>query len=298
MSEGLRRMRYVLEAAAAWIVFCFFGLFSLDRASHIGGWLGRVIGPRLKISEVARRNLARAFPEKTPHQIEELVIAMWDNLGRVLAEYPHLDQLRLYDEEGRWPGRVTVEGTQYLDLLRDDGEPGIFFSAHLGNWEINAMSAVQRGLPLTLVYRAPNNPSTDALIRRARHAITRSFAAKGAQGARDSLRVLKEGGHLALLADQKMNDGIAVPFFGREAMTAPALAQLALKFGCPVVPAKVVRTGGAHFRLTLYPPLEMPASGDKQANVAALMGQVNELIEGWVRENPGQWMWLHQRWPD
>ncbi|MEE1569571.1 MAG: lysophospholipid acyltransferase family protein, partial [Alphaproteobacteria bacterium] len=94
------------------------------------------------------------------------------------------------------------------------------------------------------------------------------------------------------------NDGIAVPFFGREAMTAPALAQLALKFGCPVVPAKVVRTGGAHFRLTLYPPLEMPASGDKQANVAALMRQVNELIEGWVRENPGQWMWVHQRWPD
>ena len=82
MSEGLRRMRYVLEAAAAWMVFGFFSLSSLDRASHMGGWLGRVIGPRLKISEVARRNLARAFPEKTPHQIEELVIAMWDKIGR------------------------------------------------------------------------------------------------------------------------------------------------------------------------------------------------------------------------
>ncbi|MBV24090.1 MAG: lauroyl acyltransferase, partial [Rhodospirillaceae bacterium] len=134
--------------------------------------------------------------------------------------------------------------------------------------------------------------------RHARRAITHNFAAKGSTGGRESIRVLKEGGHLVLIADQKMNDGITVPFFGREAMTAPALAQLALKFGCPVVPAKVVRTGGAHFRLTLYPPLEMPASGDKQANVAALMGQVNELIEGWVRENPGQWMWVHQRWPD
>ena len=298
MSEGARRTRYVLEGAAAWMVFGFFGLLSLDRASNMGGWLGRVVGPRLKVSEVARRNLARAFPEKSQDRIEELVTAMWDNLGRVMAEYPHLDQLRLYDEEGRWPGRVTVEGAEYLDLLRDDGKPGIFFSAHLGNWEINPMLAVQRGLALTLVYRAPNNPLVDALLRRARRSITQSFTAKGGAGAKDSLRVLREGGHLALLADQKMNDGIAVPFFGREAMTAPALARLALKFGCPVVPAKVVRTDGARFHMTLYPPLDMPDSGDRQADVTAVMGQVNELIEGWVRETPEQWMWVHRRWPD
>ena len=298
MAEAARRMRHVLEGAAAWMMFGFFGLMNLDRASSLGGWLGRMIGPRLKISNVARRNLGHAFPEKSQGEIEELVTAMWDNLGRVVGEYPHLHQLRLYDEDGKWPGRVTVEGAQYLDLLRDDGKPGIFFSAHLGNWEINAMSAVQRGLPLTLVYRAPNNPLTDGLIRHARRAITRSFAAKGSSGARDSLRILGQGGHLALLADQKMNDGIAVPFFGREAMTAPALAQLALKFKCPVVPARVVRTRGAHFRMTLYPPLEIPQSGDKPADVAVLMGQVNGIIEGWVRENPEQWMWIHRRWPD
>jgi len=298
MAEGTRRIRYILEGAVAWIVFGFFGLLSLDQASDLGGWLGRVIGPRLRVSQVARRNLAHAFHEKTPSQIKKLVTAMWDNLGRVMAEYPHLNQIRLYDEDGKWPGRVTVEGAKYLDLLRDDGKPGIFFSAHLGNWEINAMSAVQRGLPLTLVYRAPNNPLADALIRRARSSITQSFAAKGATGARDSLRVLKNGGHLALLADQKMNDGIALPFFGREAMTGSALAQLALKFGCPVVPAKVVRKDGARFCITLYPPLKMPASGNRLADVKAVTTKVNELIEGWVRENPEQWMWVHRRWPD
>jgi KDO2-lipid IV(A) lauroyltransferase len=298
MVKGARRIRHILEGLAGWVVFGFFSLFSLDLASNMGGWLGRIIGPRLKVSEVARRNLTRAFPEKSQDQIEELVTAMWDNLGRVMTEYPHLDNIRLYDEDGKWPGRVTVEGAEYLDLLRDDGRPGIFFSAHLGNWEINAMAAVQRGLPLTLVYRAPNNPLADALIRRARRRITQCFAAKGAEGARDSLLVLRKGGHLALLADQKMNDGIAVPFFGREAMTAPALAQLALKFGCPVVPARVVRTGGSHFRMTLYPPLDMPTTGDRQRDVAAIMAQINELIEGWVHENPEQWMWIHRRWPD
>ena len=298
MVKGARRIRHILEGLAGWVVFGFFSLFSLDLASNMGGWLGRIIGPRLKVSEVARRNLTRAFPKKSQDQIEELVTAMWDNLGRVMAEYPHLDHIRLYDEDGKWPGRVTVEGAEYLDLLRDDGKPGIFFSAHLGNWEINATAAVQRGLPLTLVYRAPNNPLADALIRRARRRITQCFAAKGAEGARDSLLVLKKGGHLALLADQKMNDGIAIPFFGREAMTAPALAQLALKFGCPVVPARVVRTGGSHFRMTLYPPLDTPTTGDRQRDVVAIMEKINELIEGWVHENPEQWMWIHRRWPD
>ncbi len=298
MVKGARRIRHILEGLAGWVVFGFFSLFSLDLASNMGGWLGRIIGPRLKVSEVARRNLTRAFPKKSQDQIEELVTAMWDNLGQVMAEYPHLDHIRLYDEDGKWPGRVTVEGAEYLDLLRDDGKPGIFFSAHLGNWEINAMAAVQRGLPLTLVYRAPNNPLADALIRRARRRITQCFAAKGAEGARDSLLVLRKGGHLALLADQKMNDGIAIPFFGREAMTAPALAQLALKFGCPVVPARVVRTGGSHFRMTLYPPLDTPTTGDRQRDVVAIMEKINELIEGWVHENPEQWMWIHRRWPD
>jgi KDO2-lipid IV(A) lauroyltransferase len=298
MAEGTRGIRHVLEGAVAWAVFGFFGLLSLDRASGLGGWLGRLIGPRLKVSQVARRNLARAFPEKTPAKIKKLVTAMWDNLGRVVAEYPHLSQIRLYDEDGKWPGRVTVENAEHIDLLRDNGRPGIFFSAHLGNWEITPLSVVQRGLPVTMVYRAPNNPLVDTLVRHARRTITHNFAAKGSTGGRESIRVLKEGGHLVLIADQKMNDGIAMPFFGREAMTAPAPARLALKFGCPLVPGKVVRTGGAYFRLTLYPPLEIPDSGDHQADVVAVMAQVNGLIEDWVRENPEQWMWVHRRWPD
>jgi KDO2-lipid IV(A) lauroyltransferase len=108
---------------------------------------------------------------------------------------------------------------------------------------------------------------------------------------------LRRGAHLALLADQKLNDGIAVPFFGRPAMTAPALALLALRFDCTVLPARVERLRGAHFRLTLYPPLELPRSGDRDADVAALMERVNRTLEGWIRERPEQWFWLHNRWP-
>jgi KDO2-lipid IV(A) lauroyltransferase len=102
---------------------------------------------------------------------------------------------------------------------------------------------------------------------------------------------------MAMLVDQKMNDGISVPFLGLDAMTAPAVAQLAYRYECPLVPGRVERLGGAHFRVSFYPPLEKPDSGDRQADIEALMGMVNATLGDWVRERPEQWLWIHNRWP-
>ena len=283
-----------LEAALSNLVYYFFAVFPIDLASAVGGWLGRTVGPKLKVNRYAVQNLKRAFPEKAEAEIAGIVHAMWDNLGRVVAEYPHLQKLKLYEGGGR----IEVVGAENVDLLRDDGKPGIFFSAHIGNWELVSMTATQRGLPLTRIYRAPNNPLADRLIRRARRHITGELLPKGAEGARRAIEIMRNGGHLGMMVDQKMNDGIAVPFFGRDAMTAPALARIALKFHCPVVPAKVERTHGAHFSISVLPPLELPATGDRQADVKAGMTLVNRIIEGWIRESPEQWLWVHRRWPD
>ena len=298
----MKTLCYLVEAALAWIVFGLFRLLPLDAASWTGGWLGRKIGPFLGGSKTARRNLSRAFPDKSPAEIEEIVTAMWDNLGRVMGEYPHLNAMKTVDartlkEDEKTP-RIIVKGLENVEFMRHSDKSGIFFSGHLGHWEINAMGGVQHLLPLTLVYRAPNNPYTDGLIRYSRRNITRDFAAKGSQGGRHSIEVLREGGHLALLADQKMNDGIPVPFFGRDAMTAPAPAKLAMKFDCHLLPAHIVRTGGANFRMIFSPPLDIPRTGDRQKDTQAIMTAINGLIEGWVREHPEQWMWVHRRWPD
>jgi Kdo2-lipid IVA lauroyltransferase/acyltransferase len=110
--------------------------------------------------------------------------------------------------------------------------------------------------------------------------------------------VLRQGDHLTMLADQKLNDGVPVPFFGRDAMTAPALALLARRFDCDLLPARVERLKGARFRLTVFPPLGLPRSGNAHADVAALLGEVNRTLEGWIRDRPEQWFWLHRRWPD
>jgi KDO2-lipid IV(A) lauroyltransferase len=101
-----------------------------------------------------------------------------------------------------------------------------------------------------------------------------------------------------MLVDQKMNDGIPVPFFGRDAMTAPAAAQLALRFDAVLMPVRVERVRGAHFRIYMRPPIEVERTGNKHDDTLALMRKVNLEIESWVREEPGMWLWLHRRWPN
>lgn len=287
----MKRFRQRLEALAVRAVFALFRRLSPDAASGLGGWLARSVGPRLKVSNVARRNLRRCFPEWGDDRVEAIVREVWDNLGRVAGEFPHLAWLV--------ENRVEVVGLEHLEALRDDGQPGLFISGHIGNWELNGALAGREGLPLTLVYRAANNPWVEEIYQEGRTASAKGGQiAKGSEGARAIMAVLKAGGHVGMLVDQKMNDGIAVPFFGRDAMTAPAVARFALKYRCPVVPAHVERLGGAHFRMVIEPPLAQPDNADSHAGNLALMEAANRRLEDWIRRNPGQWLWLHKRWPD
>jgi len=284
---------YRTEAWAAAVLAGGFGLLPLDAASDFGGWLARRIGPALGISKRARLNLAAAMPGLSAAAIDTIIRGMWDNLGRVAAEYPHLRRLSVFTPGGR----VETLGFEHVDRARAAGRRLIFFAGHLANWEIAALAAGQYGIDIAQIYRAANNPLVDRLIGRLRGELG-ELIPKGALGSRRAVAALRRGGHLSMLVDQKLNDGIPVPFFGRLAMTAPALALLALHFDCDVLPARVERLGGARFRLTICPPLAVPKTGNRNADVLALMTAVNATVEAWIRERPEQWFWLHRRWPD
>lgn len=286
-----KELRQRLEAFAARAVWGVFAALPLDAASGLGGWLGRRIGPLLGgVNRVARRNLKAAFPEKSPAEIEAIIKDMWEHLGRVAGEFSHLKTIATE--------RVELIGGEYIDLLRDDGKAGIFISGHMGNWELSGAVAALRGLPLHLIYRAANNPWVEDLYRKGRADASSALIQKGPEGARQTLAVLKAGGHLGMLVDQKMNDGVPIPFFGRDAMTAPAQAALATKFKCPLVPARIERLRSANFRMTILPPMEMPATGDGHEDRRILLTRINALFEGWIRERPEQWLWVHRRWPE
>lgn len=287
--QGIGRFRDLAEAAAAYAVWGVFAALPVVAASGFGGWVGRTLGPHLKPSRIARANLQRVFPDLPPQEIERIVVEVWDNLGRNVAEYPHLKRIM--------ETRTEIVGSEHIVALGTDGQPGIIIGAHFGGWELSSLLAEHLGVPVHAVYRAPNNPLIDGMIRRARGNAAAHFIPKGSQGARTLVAVMRSGGHLGMLVDQKMNDGISVPFLGREAMTAPAVATLALKFRCPVVPGRIERLPRARFRVVVDPPLPLPDSGDTRRDVQELMERINGVIETWVRAQPGQWLWLHRRWP-
>lgn len=282
------------EAAATWLLYAGFGFLPLDLASWLGGAIARLVGPRLRVDKNARRNLARIFPHLGAEDVDRIVRDMWDNLGRTAAEHPHLRQFDPYEPNGR----IEVVGIEHVDRLRDDGSTGLFFGAHLANWELPPLAGAKRGLIVHLIYRRSNNPFFDAIVQKGRAVFGGDLYPKGSAGARQVLRAMLRGDHMAMLVDQKMNDGIAVPFLGIEAMTAPAIAELAYRFDCPVVPARVERLKGARFRLTFEPPLTKPETGDRRHDVKLLMTAVNDRIGAWIRERPEQWLWVHNRWPN
>jgi KDO2-lipid IV(A) lauroyltransferase len=289
------RLRWAAEAAVARAVFALLGALGPARASDLGGALARAIGPLLRVSRVGERNLAIAFPESDDAWRKATVKAAWDNLGRVVAEYPHLPALKRTATGPGW----EITGDEIVREAAAGGGPAIFVSGHIANWELLPAVVGHFGVDMASVYRAPTNPFVDAIImgfrRRAVAPREAKLFAKGAEGARATIGHLKHGGHLGMLLDQKMNDGIEARLFGQPAMTAPALAQLALRYRCAVIPGRAMRLGPARYRFEAEPPLPMPASGDRAADVAALTQAVNDTLERWIRERPAEWLLFHRR---
>ena len=293
----------MLKRLEVWLVRCAFAvLHALGpvRASNFAGWLARSIGPLLPVSRVADQNLQAAMPALDQAERRRIVRGVWENLGRTVGELPHLGDLRPCSAG---PG-FEIAGQEHLTVLAEPG-PAVVVSAHIGNWEALPAISATYGVRFAGFYRAAANPGVDAAIMTwRRRAMIRHFGgapvamfAKGASGARGAATHLARGGTLALLMDQKLNDGVQASFFGMAAMTAPAAAAFALHFRAPFVMGHVERIGPARLRLVVHPPVTAPSTGNRRADVAALTQTMNDVLEGWIRERPDSWLWLHRRWP-
>ena len=268
-------------------------LLPLPVASGFAGWIGRCVGPRLKRNARAMHNLRMVFPDRPEAELKSISREMWDNLFRIIAEYPHIPRYA----HGNAKHRIHVHGGDVVQRVRDSGRPSIFFSGHIANWEISPLVAMQRGMHVNLIYRPPNDKMARLLLDRVRASVGGTLLAKGTSGARGMVRAMRRNEVVGLMVDQKLNEGISVPFLGLEAMTSPALAELSLKYEAHAVPVRVERVNGCEFRVTIGEPLVFQRSSDHAADVLAATKQVNDVVGEWVRARPGQWLWLHRRWP-
>ena len=283
-----------METVLVWFLCSIFRLLPLKLASKLGGSIAEVLGRRFRRSNTARRNLQRAMPDLNHEEIESIVSEMWNNLGRTFAEFPHIAKLGSHELKSL----ASLEGEEYISNAIRKGNGTIFFTGHLGNWEIGPRLFSDLGYPVSIIYRKGNNPGIACLIQKLRSSYLVSAIPKGQAGSREIIKCIKKGEAIGILVDQKMNDGIKSTFFGIEAMTAPAIASLALKYHCPVLPVRVIRLHDNKFRVVVSPPLEINYSDESDTNVVTLIYRINSIVEKWVREYPGQWIWLHNRWSD
>ena len=278
----------------------FLGNRDLDNVAGAAGWTMQVLGPWLRGHRVAMANLKLAFPEKSDRERRDIVRDVWNNFGRVLAEYALFEKLWDYDPADRErpdKSRIIVDEATRLKLksLAAAKKPVLYFGAHIANWELPPRLSAAHGIHFTGIYRPSNSSKLDDFLIRVR---SRSIDLIPAlSGAAMRMRsALRRGSSLAMLLDQHFVGGVEVVFFGRRCRVNPTLARIARHFEYPIHGARAIRLPGERFRLEVTDRLEPPRDGDGRIDVAATMQMITWVIETWVREHPEQWLWMHRRW--
>jgi KDO2-lipid IV(A) lauroyltransferase len=301
-----RRLRQAVKQAGnaavgtlAVLLLKLVRLVDVNRMANFGGWLLRTIGPRFRENDIARQQLTAAFPEKSSAEIDTILRGVWDNLGRVGAEFAQLDRLWDYDAaHPERPSRVEFrqEDTERFDRLAHDGKPALIFAAHLANWELPAICAATHGLDSAVLYRRPNITAVDRWLRQTRAASMGSLIATGLNAPMQIADALKRNAHVGMLVDQYFVRGVEVTFFGQRTMANPLLARLAQHFDCPIHGVRIVRLPDHRFRVELTDEIKPARDADGKIDIAATTQIIMSVVEGWIREHPEQWLWLHRRW--
>jgi Kdo2-lipid IVA lauroyltransferase/acyltransferase len=267
------------------------------RLVDFAGWTMRTIGPLLPENRIGRDNLRAAFPEKSAAEIQAILRGAWDNLGRVGAEFAHLDRIWDYKSPDQ-PGHFEISQeilTRFVRLV-SGGKPALIFGAHFGNWELPAIAGPAHGLNSTILYRGPNIPAIDRWITQTRSTLMGTLVPTGIDAPIRLADALRQGSHVGMLVDQYLGRGVPVTFFGRPTRANPLLARLARHLGCPICGVHAVRLPGHRFRIELTDEIQPARDADGNVNIAGTMQIITTVIEGWIREHPEQWLWLHRRW--
>jgi len=269
-----------------------------DRMADAAGWVMQKLGPLLSEQRIASENLKAAFPEKSAAEIERILRGSWDNLGRMGAEFANLDRLWHFDIEHPERGRIKTDQANIERFLKlaNDGKPALIFAAHLGNWELPAISAATHGLDSAVLYRKPNIPSIDRWLRETRTANMGELISTSLEAPLKLAEALRRGAHVGMLVDQYYVRGVEVTFFGRRTMANPLLARLAQHFDCPIHGVRIVRLADRTFRGDMTDEIAPARDAQGRVDIAGTMQIITSVVEGWIREHPEQWLWQHRRW--
>lgn len=268
-----------------------------ERASRIASRIARTFGPLAGEHKVGAANLAAAYPEKSDEERARMLSGVWDQVARQMIEYAFLEEIAEAFDPAEQDGETfVIEGLEHIKALRDSGKAAIIFGAHLGNWELNAAIGARLGLPVTALFRPPNNPHVAAEMEKRRSSFIDQLVVSRRGAALQVARALNKGNHVGIIVDQRISDGQLIDFFGRPSMSNPIVGALARLFDCPVHGSYSIRLPDGRFRLLMTPPLDLPRDLNGRVDADAANVMVHGMVESWIREHPEQWLWLHDRW--
>ncbi|MGD0331633.1 MAG: lipid A biosynthesis lauroyl acyltransferase [Xanthobacteraceae bacterium] len=297
-----RKLKALLDAAAGASAVGLLGAvkrFDRKRTANFAGAAMRRIGPLFKEHRLARANLRIAYPEKSDAEIEQILAGVWDNLGRITVEFAHLDEFCVEGVGRQTPDVITYapEATERYRRMLDRGKPMLGFAAHLANWELPAVVAKVLVDRSAVLYRRPNIRSVSDIIVKLREPLMGELIPTGLEAPLKLARLIQSGTHVGMLVDQHFTKGVEVTFFGRRCLANPLIALLARQTEAPIHGLRVVRKpDGNSFSVDITDPVEPARDADGRIDIKGTMQAITAVVEGWVREHPEQWLWLHHRW--
>ena len=285
----MKNIKYFTQFSLIVLSFIIFKILGIKFSSFLSGKIFEIIGPFFRSKKIIDTNIKKAFPNKSPEEIKKISKSMWNNYGRIFAEYIFIKDFR----SGKLASNIKIDGEEILKEINQSKKQVIFISGHLANFELMAMCIEKSGIKLSAIYRPLNNIFLNKIMEKIRKKyICENQIKKGIGGLKKLIKLKKKNYSTALMIDQRVSEGILSNLFNEKALTTTIPAQLIKKFNIPVVPIYIERTEGINFRININKPINFAEDTSTQN----ITDELNQILEEMIYKKPGQWIWSHNRW--
>ena len=285
----MKYLKYLIQFILIIILFIVFKILGPTKSSYLGGKLFEIIGPFFRSKKLIYSNIKKAIPNINSEDLKKIVKLMWNNYGRIFAEYVFIKDFR----NGKLRKNIKIEGEENLQKIIKENKQVVFISAHFSNFELMAMYLDKSNINLSALYRPLNNVFLNRIMEDIRKKyICKNQIKKGISGLREMINLNKNNFSTALMVDQRVSEGIKSNFFNQKALTTTIPAQLVKKFNLPIIPIYIERIEGINFKITINKPIFF----SKEETTQYITDELNKIIETMILKNPEQWIWSHNRW--
>ena len=285
----MRKIKYFLQFIIIILFFFIFKILGIKLASFLSGKIFQIVGPLFRPKELINSNIKRAFPKIDEINLKKISTSMWNNYGRVFAEYMFIKNFR----SGELNKNIILEGEEILQDIKINKKRVVFISGHFSNFELMAMQIEKIGIKIAAIYSPLNNIFLNQIMEKIRkNYICKYQIKKGIGGIKELVKLNNDGFSTALMIDQRVSEGVKSNFFNEKAFTTTIPAQLVKKYKIPVVPIFIERFDNVKFKITVVKPINF----DENKSVEDITDHLNKILENFIKNKPNYWIWSHNRW--